>query len=66
MTMIDSSTFDSLTMVIMPQSTADMVQAVKFVSQHNISLSVKTSGHSYFGASTMKNKLLSYLVKFPK
>lgn len=45
-------------MVLQPQTVGDVVKAVEFCKVHQIGVTVKVAGHSYFGASTGKNTLL--------
>ena len=56
----------------LPQVTAavadveDIKSVLSFCNQHNISVTVKTSGHSYAGSSTMKGSLLIWLHNLTK
>lgn len=49
--------------VVHPRHVGDISAAIMFANQHNIQLSVKTSGHSYTGASTKDNSLLLNLFR---
>jgi FAD/FMN-containing dehydrogenase len=49
--------------VVHPRHVGDIAAAIMFASQHNIQLSVKTSGHSYTGASTKDKSLLLNLFR---
>lgn len=42
----------------------DVQRAVAFAAEHNVSISIKTSGHSYAGSSTMKGSLLLWMSNF--
>lgn len=44
--------------VLHPQSASDVVRGIEFANKHNIGVSVKVVGHSYFGASTARGTLL--------
>jgi len=44
----------------------DIQQVVAFANTHNISVSIKTTGHSYAGSSTMKGSLLIWMAEFQK
>jgi len=44
----------------------DIQKALKFCREHNIQVTVKTTGHSYHGASTAKNSLLIWMANFKK
>jgi hypothetical protein len=47
--------------------TADDIQvALAFAQQHDIQVSVKTTGHSYHGASTARDSLLIWMQNYPK
>ena len=43
-----------------------MSKAIKFVAENKIEVSVKTSGHSYTGASTKKGSILLNLLRLQK
>ena len=45
---------------------ADVQAALAFASTHDLSVSVKTSGHSYAGSSAMKGSLLIWMAEFEK
>ena len=45
---------------------SDIQKALAFCREHDIQVTVKTSGHSYHGASTAKNSLLIWMGQFPK
>jgi hypothetical protein len=45
-------------MVLHPRFASDVVQAVQFCRQHGIGITVKVTGHSYFGSSTARGTLL--------
>ena len=44
--------------VLHPRSASDIVLAIRFCQQHNVGVTVKVAGHSYFGASTGPGTLL--------
>eukprot|EP00751_Fragilariopsis_kerguelensis_P022573 CAMPEP_0170900086 /NCGR_PEP_ID=MMETSP0734-20130129/47184_1 /TAXON_ID=186038 /ORGANISM="Fragilariopsis kerguelensis, Strain L26-C5" /LENGTH=481 /DNA_ID=CAMNT_0011293459 /DNA_START=99 /DNA_END=1541 /DNA_ORIENTATION=+ len=44
--------------VLHPHSASDVVRGIEFANKHNIGVSVKVVGHSYFGASTARGTLL--------
>jgi len=44
--------------VLQPATASDIVHAVQFCKTHDIGVTVKTSGHSYYGASTGRGTLL--------
>ncbi len=48
------------------KSTEDIVKVIDFANLHNIPISVKTSGHSYYGASTGHQTLGINMRAFPK
>jgi len=52
--------------IAFPKSVRDLVETVKFAAVSKMNISVKTSGHSYAGSSTMKDSLLINLRSFPK
>ena len=45
-------------MVLQPTSASDIVKAVRFCQEHDVGITVKVAGHSYFGASSAKGTLL--------
>jgi len=49
--------------VVHPRHVGDIAAAIMFATQHKIQMSVKTSGHSYTGASTKNNSLLLNLFR---
>ena len=59
-------TLDLPDAVVHPKHVGDVSEAIKFATQQNIGISVKTSGHSYTGSSTKKGTLLLHLSKLPK
>jgi len=52
--------------VVHPQHVGDVSEAVKFALQNDLTVSVKTSGHSWAGSSTVKDSLLLNLRQLPK
>lgn len=52
--------------VVHPQHVGDVSEAIKFASQNDLTVSVKTSGHSWAGSSTVKDSLLLNLRQLPK
>jgi len=44
--------------VLHPKVASDIVHGIEFAQKHDISISVKVLGHSYFGASTNRGTLL--------
>ncbi len=44
----------------------DVQKVLGFANIHNISVSIKTSGHSYAGSSTMKGSLLIWMARFER
>ena len=48
------------------RTVADIQAALAFANTHNVSVSVKTSGHSYAGSSSMKGSLQIYMSEFEK
>jgi len=59
-------TFNIPSKILMPQSAGEIVQAVEFATTHGLELSVKTTGHSYQGASQKKDTLLINMYEYPK
>lgn len=53
-------------LVVQPFHVGDISEVVKFATEHEIEISVKTSGHSYTGASTKKGSINLNLRKLPK
>ena len=49
-----------------PDSVAQLVELVKYAESHGKRVTVKTSGHSYVGASTAKGSVQANLRNFPK
>lgn len=47
------------------ESIGDVQTALAFANEHNISVSVKSTGHSYVGASTGADSLLIWMRHFP-
>ena len=45
-------------MVLQPNAASDIVQAVEFCQEHDVGITVKVAGHSYFGASNANGTLL--------
>lgn len=45
---------------------SDIQAALEFSRTHNIQVTIKTSGHSYHGASTARNSLLIWMQNYPK
>lgn len=52
--------------VVHPVNVGDISATIKYAIKNNIGLSVKTSGHSYVGASTKKGTILLNLSKLQK
>ena len=52
--------------VVHPVHVGDVSETIKFAAQHNIGVSVKTTGHSFTGSSTKKGTILLHLSKLPK
>jgi len=52
--------------VLHPVAPGDVVAAVQFAKEHDIEISVKTSGHNYAGSSTKKNTLLLNMSRLRK
>lgn len=50
--------FNLPAVVLHPHSVSDIVQAVLFSKEHDIGVTVKVGGHSYYGASTARDTLL--------
>lgn len=44
--------------VLQPKTASDVVRGIEFAVEHDIGISVKVIGHSYFGASTSRGTLL--------
>ena len=44
--------------VLHPKSASDIIHGIEFAQKHDIGISVKVVGHSYFGASTNRGTLL--------
>jgi len=44
-------------MITFPKTAADVVEAIQYAKDHNLTVSVKTSGHSYPGSSNQKGSL---------
>ena len=51
--------------VLMAKTEDDIVKGMQFANEHNMQVTVKSSGHSVSGASTGQNSLLIWLAKFP-
>lgn len=72
----ENSEFDTDTMsldgldiplyVLHPTNVEDLVAAMAFCDTHNVGISVKTSGHSYLGASMLAKTLLINMASYPK
>eukprot|EP00931_Biecheleriopsis_adriatica_P050322 TRINITY_DN29126_c0_g1_i1.p1 TRINITY_DN29126_c0_g1~~TRINITY_DN29126_c0_g1_i1.p1 ORF type:complete len:840 (-),score=83.96 TRINITY_DN29126_c0_g1_i1:99-2522(-) len=52
--------------IVFPVSVGDIVCAVDYANENDLQISVKTSGHSYLGSSTMQGSLQINLRDFPK
>mmetsp|Transcript_45998 Transcript_45998/g.51895 ORF Transcript_45998/g.51895 Transcript_45998/m.51895 type:complete len:763 (-) Transcript_45998:286-2574(-) len=52
--------------VLHPVAPGDVVAAVQFAKEHDIEISIKSSGHNYAGSSTKKNTLLLNMSRFRK
>jgi len=52
--------------VLHPVTPGDVIAAVQFAKDHDIEVSIKTSGHNYAGSSTKKNTLLLNMSHFRK
>jgi len=50
---------------LMAKTELDIVKGMEFANKHNIQVMVKSSGHSYSGASTAKDSLLIWLAHYP-
>jgi len=61
-----SSAFNLAAYSVGVRTAGDVKAALAFASEHNVSVSVKTSGHSYAGSSTMKGSLLIYMADYEK
>lgn len=48
------------------KSVSDIQTAVDFANQHDIPVTIKTSGHSYSGSSSGKDTLMLWMANFPK
>ena len=46
------------------RTVADVQAAVRFANTYSLSVSIKTTGHNYAGASTMKGSLLVWMANF--
>jgi hypothetical protein len=66
--MFASETADSpmLSTQAFPKSVADVVEAVKYAKAQDMPISVKTSGHSYAGSSTLAGSVNINMRDFPK
>ncbi len=51
---------------LMAKEELDIVKGIQYASKHNIQVTVKSSGHSYTGASTARDSLLIWLAHYPK
>ena len=51
---------------LMAMTEQDVMEGVRFANIHNIQVTVKSSGHSWSGASTGKDSLLIWLAKYPE
>jgi FAD/FMN-containing dehydrogenase len=52
--------------IVEAKEPADIQKALSFGKSYNISVTVKTTGHSYHGASTAKDSLLIWMQNYPK
>lgn len=52
--------------ILEAKTPSDIQEGLKFAKEHNIQVTVKTTGHSYHGASTAKNSLLIWMQNYPK
>lgn len=52
--------------VIFPATAADVVAAVAFAKEHGLKVSVKNSGHSYAGSSTLRDSLLVNMNRYER
>jgi hypothetical protein len=52
--------------VAFPRGVRDVVEVVKYAAKNSLQISMKTSGHSYIGSSTLVDSVLIHLSKFPK
>ena len=48
------------------RSETDIIQAMSFASSNGLKVSVKTTGYSLQGSSTMNDSFLIYMNNFPK
>ncbi|KAL3904669.1 MAG: hypothetical protein SGILL_009978, partial [Bacillariaceae sp.] len=52
--------------VLHPVRVGDIIAVVNFAHEHDIAISVKTSGHSYLGSSTSKGSILIHMSSYTK
>jgi hypothetical protein len=52
--------------IVEAKTTEDIRKAINFAKTHKIKVTVKTTGHSYHGASTSRDSLLIWMQNYPK
>ena len=61
---VDGQAADLPAYTVAVQTVGDIQAVLAFASQHNIAVTVKTSGHSYSGSSTAANSILIWTREF--